>query len=127
MSHTYNSLDIIAPRETYLSQGLERFPMEPSESTKSEVPIRVNDDIRLVIEAGTDAICYTNVYYRGEHIGRLNNPISKPWKDLSLKMASLIILKKSDTYDSREELDEMQYEAMLEHKAELDEVFGWEE
>ena len=100
--------------------------MEPRESTGPEISIRVADDIRLAIEAGEEAICYTNVYYAGEHIGRLNNPISKPWHDLSLVMASQTILAKSDTYESREELDEMQYEAMLEHREQLDEVFGWD-
>lgn len=101
--------------------------MEPRESTETEIPIRVNDDIRLVVEEGNEAVCYTNVYYCDEHIGRLNNPLSKPWEDLSLKMASQVILKKSDKYESRADLDEMQYEAMLEHREELDEVFGWEE
>lgn len=101
--------------------------MEPRESTGPEISIQVNEDIRLVIEAGEEAVCYTNVYLSGEHIGRLNNPISKPWQDLSLVMASQAIIKKSKKYESREELDTMQYEAMLEHREELDEVFGWDE
>lgn len=101
--------------------------MEPRESTETEISIPVNEDIRLVIEAGTEAVCYTNVYYCGEHVGRLNNPISKPWEDLSLKMASQVIFKKSDKYASPEELNKMQYEAMLEHREELDEVFNWED
>jgi len=101
--------------------------MEPRESTGPEISIQVNEDIRLVIEAGNEAICYINVYYADEHIGRLNNPISKPWQELSLVMASQLILKKSEKYESREELDEMQYEAMLERREELDEIFGWDE
>lgn len=101
--------------------------MEPRDSTTTEIPIQVNDDIRLVIEKGEEAVCYTNVYYRGEHIARLNNPISKPWQDLSLVMASQTIIKKSETYDSREHLNELQYEAMVEHREELDDVFGWDD
>ena len=99
--------------------------MEPRESTGPEIAIRVDDDIRLVIEAGNEAVCYTNVYYRDEHLGRLNTPISKPWEDLSLVMSSQVILKNSDEYDSREQLDELQYEAMLANREQLDEIFGW--
>jgi hypothetical protein len=99
--------------------------MEPPTSTDTEIPIRVDDDIRLVVEPGEEAICYTNVYYRDEHIGRLNNPLSRPWEDLSLVMASQVILAKTDRDDSREELDQLQYEAMLEHREELDDAFGW--
>ena len=98
--------------------------MESRDTTTAEISIDVTDDLRLVIEQGTEATCYTNVYYENEHLGRLNSP-SKPWAQLSLVMTSQVVLKKTDAYDSREELDELQYEAMCEHRAELDEVFGW--
>ena len=101
--------------------------MGSGDASETAVPVRVNEDIRLVIETADDAICYTNVYYQGEQIGRLNNPLSKPWEELSLVMASQVIIKKSETYDSREELNDLQYEAMLDHRDELDEVFGWPE
>lgn len=101
--------------------------MEPRDSTGPEISIQVTDDIRLAIESGDEAICYTNVYYAGEHIARLNNPMSKPWQELSLVMASQTIVTKSEAYDSREELEKLQYEAMLEHREELDEVFGWDD
>lgn len=99
--------------------------------TDDEIEVHVEGDLFLRVRTGDDYpeggnhLCYVDVLYDGEEIATINSP-SKPWENFTRAMVSQIVAKRIDECSSADTVSEHILNAFEEHRAELDDVYGWD-